>query len=523
LTAAIATLVATSARATDPIERVQPIPRASSILRPPQVDVGGWSEGPDDGRVTIERHAGRALLMELAGLAGGTIWYWRHRDFNSKDWDLHWDWPSWRKKLLTTEVLKFDTNDMNTNAGNHLTAGALYYLVGRANGFDLPASWAMNVASDFVWEYAVEYREYPSVNDLIVTGMAGPVVGEPILQLGHFFRRSLPNRKNRALAIALSPVEWLTGWMDDREWGEPDLTDDRGLTIERGHVFRFFLSERAVTFNGAGWRRDTTLGADLEVMMPRGYGQPGRWATWTRTGAFSRVVLSLSYLEGVHLSSLFRTKTTVRAHYRQDIVFDDESGASRRGYSLLLGVGTGFEYETRRLAAEGDRRAVVNVVGPLMDWNLYAGPLTFRWEVATYGDFAMVDSFALGPEFRPSSTPPLTTVLRAHGYYYAGGATGLTRARLSYKRVSLMTQALANHFVSIDSLSRARTAEDAGLSALTDDRLDTVAALVVRPWAGAVAISAFVDWVGRRGTIDNGRASRTGHESAAGVQLSFAP
>jgi hypothetical protein len=278
-----------------------------------------------------------------------------------------------------------------------------------------------------------------------------------------------------------------------------------------------------VTFNDAGRRRDTTLGADLEVMMPRGYGQPGRWTTWTRTGAFSRVILSLTYLDGVHLSTLFRTKTTVRAHYRQNIVSDDESGASRRGYSLLLGFGTGFEYETRRLTNDGDRRAVVNVVGPQLDWNLFAGPLTFRWEVAVYGDFAMVDSYALGPDFVPDTTPPLTTVLRAHGYYYAGGATGLTRARLSYGRVSVMAQALGNHFVSIDKFSRNRTAADSGLIALTDDRLDTVAAFVVRPWAGAVGVAAFVDWVGRRGTIDHERASRSGHETAVGLQLMYLP
>jgi hypothetical protein len=379
----------------------------------------------------------------------------------------------------------------------------------------------LNVASDVVWEYAVEFREYPSVNDLIVTGLAGPTIGEPLLQIGRFFRRSLPTRRNRLLALALSPVDSITGWMDDRPWPEGDITDDRGLSIERGHIFQFYLAERAVTFNNAGWRHDTTLAADLEVMMQRGYGGVGRWAAWSRTGAISRVVLSLTYLdEGAHFNSLFRTKTTVGGFYWQDI---SEGLSSRSGYSFFVGAATGFEYETRQLVGEGDRQAVINVLGPQMDWSLYSGKLVFRWEVAAFGDFAMVDSFALGPEFRANPMEPLTTVVRAHGYYYATGATGVTRARLDYRRLSLTVEARANHFVSIDGLVRERSELDAGLTAFTDDRIATQARLIVRPWGGLFAVAAFGEWLGRRGTIDSGRASRSGHEAAAGLQLMLAP
>lgn len=523
------TCLATPARADDPpparpIEQIKP-------LKPLRAAFSDWPPPPLDEKFEIKPHPGRAVLMNLAVLGGGTIWYWANDDFNSQDWALRWDVPSWERKLFTTEVLKFDTNDMNTNAGNHLTAGAFYYLIGRANGLGLGASWALNIGADLIWEYAVEFREYPSVNDLIVTGLAGPTVGEPLLQIGRFFKHSLPTRKNRLLAVALAPVEWLTGLMDGRRWPEPDATDDRGLTIERGHIFQFSLGERAVTFNDAGWRRDTTLAADLEVMMQRGYGQPGRWAAWSRTGAVSRLQLALTYLEGNHLSSLFRTKTTVGGFYWQDIAADEggdaesvDPGAPRSGYSLLVGAASGFEYDTRHLPAETDRRAVVNVIGPQMDWSLYSGRLHFRWEVAAYGDFAMVDSYALGPEFVPNPNPPLTTALRARGYYYAIGATGVTRARLDYLRLSFTAECRLNHFASVDGLERDRTEPlDAGLVNLTDDRLNTMATLMVRPWGGAVAVAAFAEWIGRRGTIDGHRATRSGHEASAGLQLMWAP
>lgn len=519
---ALASLAA-PARADDP-PPARPIEQIK-LLKPLEPAFRAWPDPPPDEKFEIKRHAGRAVLMNLGVLAGGTVWYWANDDFNSQDWALRWDVPSWERKLFTTEVLKFDTNDMNTNAGNHLTAGAAYYLIGRANGLGLGASWALNIGADLIWEYAVEFREYPSVNDLIVTGLAGPTVGEPLLQIGRFFKHSLPTRKNRVLSVALAPIEWLTGLMDGRKWPEPDATDDRGLTIERGHIFQFSLGERAVTFNDAGWRRDTTLAADLEVMMQRGYGQAGRWAAWARTGAVSRVQLAFTYLEGTHLSTLFRTKTTVGGFYWQNIETpeDDPSGAVRSGYSLLVGAASGFEYDTRRLPAETDRRGVVNVIGPQMDWSLYSGRLHFRWEVAAYGDFAMVDSYALGPDFVPNADPPLTTVLRARGYYYALGATGVTRARLDYRRLSFTGECRVNHFGSIDSMQRDRTALDDGLINLTDDRLNALATLIVRPWGGAVSVAAFGEWIGRRGTIDGGRAARSGHEAATGLQLMWAP
>jgi hypothetical protein len=517
--AALVALSAAPARADEPVP-AEPIESKRIVPRPVKDVFAEWPPPPLDEHFEIESHPLRAGLMNLGILAGGTVWYWRNEAFNSADWDLAWDRSSWRKKLFTTEVLKFDTNDMNTNAGNHLTAGVFYYQVGRSNGLGLPASWALNIASDFIWEYMVEFREYPSVNDLIVTGMAGPTIGEPLLQIGRFFRRSSPTKKNRLLALALSPVDAITGWMDERPWPATDLTDERGLSLERGHIFHFWLGERAVTFNDAGWRRDTTLAADLEVMMQRGYGLPGRWAAWSRTGAISRLVLTLTFLEGEHLSSLFRTKTTVGGFYWQDIRGD---AYTRRGYSFFFGAASGFEYETRRLPAEGDRQAVINVIGPQMDWSVYRGRLAFRWELAAYGDFAMVDSYALGPEFVPNTTPPFTTVTRARGYYYATGATGVTRARLDYRRLSFWAECRANHFVSIDELARERTELDEGLIGFTDDRIHAQATLAVRPWGGVFAVAAFGEWLGRKGTRDHGRVSRDGYEAAAGLQLMVAP
>jgi hypothetical protein len=493
-------------------------------LVPAQVDRAlhsGWDPPPLDDRFTLKLRPGRAVIQTTLGLLAGTVWYWRHLDFNSADWDLRWDVPSWRKKLFSTDAMRFDTNDFVTNGRDHSRVGWLYYLVGRANGLEMKAAFAFDLGATIVWEYVVEFRELISINDLIINTQAGPAIGEPLLQVGTFFRRGRPTLINRVLAFVFSPFEWLNGWLDNRPWPGDDETDALGMTVERGHRFRLYLGGRSVNFQPGVARNDVSLGMDLEVMMQKHYGRPGRWAGWLRSGALSRVAMGFTFPDEIsEIGSVFRTQTTVVGHYRQDITAHDESGATgtgRRGYSLMVGNGARFDYETRRLAAENDRLAVASLFGPQLDWTVYAGDILFRWEVAAYGDFALVDSHALGPETQADPTPPLTGVLRAQGYYYAYGATGITRARLDLGPWTLEAEVRAHHFVSIDGASRAESPLDAAFKDLTDDRLFGLSSVCFRPWRGSLGFTGFVEAVGRRGS--RAAVSRSSRELSVGASL----
>jgi hypothetical protein len=84
----------------------------------------------------------RWAALETAGIiVGGAIWYWSDLDFNSRDWDLQWDWPSWKSKL-TFESLRFDQNLFETNTNSHIRAGFYHYQVARGNGMSAGASLA---------------------------------------------------------------------------------------------------------------------------------------------------------------------------------------------------------------------------------------------------------------------------------------------------------------------------------------------------------------------------------------------
>jgi hypothetical protein len=108
------TLGASPARADD----------ASSISAPRYVD-----PQPQPHFVRAAAEVGALLLLGEVQYATATS--------NSIDWDLHYDWPSFRKKL-TGDAVRFDTNRFDTNMMTHPAGGTLYYVAARRQSAHAP-------------------------------------------------------------------------------------------------------------------------------------------------------------------------------------------------------------------------------------------------------------------------------------------------------------------------------------------------------------------------------------------------
>lgn len=474
---------------------------------------------PPDEELQIRLSLTRTGVQTGIGLVAGFAWYWRNMNFNRQDWDLGWDVPSWKLKLTTLQAFRFDTNDFVTNAQDHSRAGVAYYLVGRANGLSLPAAFALDVAATLSWEYLVEFREMVSINDVVINSASGPAIGEPLLQIGRFFRRGRPTVLSRMLAALFSPFDELNGWLDGRPWQGGDDADSLGFSNERPHRLQMFASGRATNFATGQGRTDTTFGIDLEVVSQRGAGAPGRWIGWTRSGDISRLTTTFTFGNDARwLGTIFHTATSLIGQRRQDVEGDGLSG-SRKGFSLFLGAGTGFDFSTRTLAGEQDRLAVMNLVGPLLDLTLYRGATRLRLQMGAYGDFAMVDSHALGPNSRADPLPPLTGVVRAQGYYYGYGATGVVRVLAECCWWKVDAEIRAHHFDSFDGPNRFDSPLDDAFRDLSDERLFTLAQLAFHPWNGPLGMGAYVEWIGRRGTM--GQLERSSREASIGLRATL--
>jgi hypothetical protein len=474
-------------------------------------------------------HLGRALLEALLVQVGGTVWYWQDLEFNARDWDLRWDWASWRRKLLSLDALRFDQNEFGTNARWHPTWGAFTYQIARGNGLPAGRSFLFSFGSGVFWEYLVESNEYPSINDLVVNPTAGFAIGEPLYQLGEFFHRGSPSVFNRTVAGALSPVATTNDLVDGRRGGR-DAVDGLGFSQERWHRFRLSGQLGSRTFDRTIARSEGGVGLGTELVMLPGYGRPGRFGRWVKPGSWSAVTAELETAASGVVGGRFLSRASVAGRYGQRIGRDPDGRV--HGTGLLVGVGSGFEYDAHDRPDGRDFLAAMNVIGPMWEVTARSDGLRFRWSGDAYGDFAMVKSLALdgvapamtGDVYHPrESGGVMPSVVGARGYYYALGLTAGTRLDLEYWGWDTGMEARADQFDSIAGADRFKE-EITHELALVDRRIVSRLWLGLRPWGRATRVGAGMEWRWRQGLADPqapGAIDRERLDARAYLQLSL--
>ena len=128
---------------------------------------------------------------------------------------------------------QLDVNGLNTNFVGHPFGGSMYYTMARSNGLNVAESTAFAIGGSLLWELFGEVREYVSINDMIVTPLAGLAIAEPIFQLGAFFDRSSPRLHNRILGAVFAPIKSLNDWLDGRVLARTLTPDESGFDRER--------------------------------------------------------------------------------------------------------------------------------------------------------------------------------------------------------------------------------------------------------------------------------------------------
>src|SRR6185295_11140505 len=110
-----------------------------------------------------------------------TISYWARPAANSFDWDD----PEFVTRVTLSSV-RFDNNLAFTNFVLHPFSCAGAYWIARVNDISIPESVLYTVASSIIWEFAFEWREEVSLNDLIVTPAGGIPLGAFASQLSDY-------------------------------------------------------------------------------------------------------------------------------------------------------------------------------------------------------------------------------------------------------------------------------------------------------------------------------------------------
>jgi hypothetical protein len=459
---------------------------------------------------------------ELAVLLGGTIWYWRNMEFNSRDWDLEWSQETWKKKLITFEALRFDSNDYYTNSVSHSRAGTVYYHAARENGLTAGESVLMNAAATVVWEYAVEFKEVPSINDMIVNVGAGWSIGEPMYQLSRYFRRGRPTTFNKVMAYALSPFGVLNDSIHGRSWQQQDGADDYGMSKGRWH--RFELGLGTVSSSGADetGTNNMALGFDAALVMLKGYERPIAFSQWTAPGTWTGLRGFWAFANQDTLTAArFSTDVSILGHYRQDFVLDERN--QPRGSGLFLGLGSGFEYNMRYLPGRWDRATRLDLVGPRFEWVAARGGIKLRLHAAAAVGFAMVDSLpfkAQTAEGGVGGTDDMKSTLGAYGYYYARSLSADAKLALEYRWFDLRVSGRRSDYSSIQG--RDRFEERIDDDYIMSDRRTTLRLdLGVRPTAGPFRVSGRLEQNFRKGRFNENSLTEEDRQALLGLGVVF--
>jgi hypothetical protein len=479
---------------------------------PRDVPNNSFGEGPelqfepppliDDARPV---HIGRAVFLTAGILAGASIWYWRDLEFNSRDWDLRWDGDSWKRKA-TLQSLRFDQNLFHTNAVSHGRAGVAHYHVARGNGFGLGTSLAVTAGTSVFWEAVVEFKEQPSLNDLVVNTTTGLSVGEPFYQLGEFFMRSRPTLLNRGLAVVLSPVGSVNDLIDRRR-RTPEAVDALGFTREVAHRFQLAASYDVSTYDESTERHETSLSAATELVTLPGYGLAGRFNRYITPASWTSIAAQLELDKRGISGGALLTRLALFGHYSQNF---RQTPNGIAGTGALLGLGSAFHYEDRGRPGADDYSAVMNIAGPIFEFVARTHGIRVRLSGELYGDFAMVKSLAFegrlppmtGNVFHPRDYGGrIPGVLGARGYYYALGVTAGTRLEVEGYGWDLGADLRSDHFDSISGFDRFQE-QLVDEYELVDQRTVARSWIGLRPWILGPRVFAAVEWRRRRGKAE---------------------
>jgi hypothetical protein len=360
------------------------------------------------------------VVEELGVFLPPTLWYWQTTEHQAIDFELHWDWPSWKAKLITFDKVRFDTNPFYVNAIRHPLKGVLDYQIARTNGVGIVGSTVFTAALGIAWEYVIEYREDPSINDMIFNTSGGIAIGEPLWEVGQLWRGGRLSPADRARTALVSPFDALHDSVrSPHKWWRPLAW--RSIVLEAGTASRQFAE---------GSRGELVLGADVELVADPAYVQPGAHTSALRPGAWNRVELFGRFADAGTdhqlTASVLHSRTSLVARYRQD---DD-------GNSALLSLGTAFTYRKERLWSEWDKLAIAHLLGLHAQLARRTADYAVRWDAGLYADFSLVQAHVFGPVPPFPPAPPYLTTLQANGYYDAGGGSLLTRLRVDAGRWS---------------------------------------------------------------------------------------
>ncbi len=474
-----------------------------------------------------DKRTGRALLEAGTFLTFSTLNYWRKYSDFIEDWQFGLNWKDQRRKLFTSEGHRLDSNTMQLN-WTHAAAGAIYYNWARTNRLSAGESTLVAAGASVVWEFVSEWREISAINDHVFTVAGGLAIGEPLFQIGHYYRNR-PGVTNRIAETLSNPILAANDLLDGS-------TRPPRVPVDTDHDFHLSLGGRSGVLT-ADDRRPSVGAAELamRVITLPGYGEPGSGRGFADRVIDSGIRFGLDAGSGSAGEFALRTRTTLFGWWWKQVRLDGEG--RRHGYDVWLGCGTAWDvwrkspvvdYDGKELGMTekwfpreqptryADKSSFVHLPGPTLALTRYDGRLWTRLDLHATVDFGMVNALAFN---RYSATHPIAgvkTTLHNWGYYYALGGTAAGSLEVRYGPVRASAGLEYQRVGSIEGLDRYQS-DITDDSHLKDSRLSYGVGLSVQVPGTPVFATAGAERLSRWGQFHDVTERR--HETRIGYGL----
>lgn len=353
----------------------------------------------------------RAAFEMSLGLIGGTVWYWID-DRNVLDWDR----PSLEQRL-NGEAWRFDNNGAAINFLFHPLAGGGFYAVGRANHLGVAEAFLYGLGASSLWEYVIEFKERVSINDMIVT----PVAGMPIGEFGHKLARyvnDVPARNvsEKVTQWSLGPFVRIHQAVDGYDPPANAPRDALGFSESIWHEFNAtYHVGRVIHDSGASWTAQEVGFDGLLVSLP-GFRRPVTLERWFWGAEVSRLAFDFAHQRGELDGELF-SETLLAGWYNQ------RWAQPRRGTAWTVATSLGYHYRHSHAFGFDDRQGIVHFPGAAIDLFVRNGGLHLDASVRAHADFAGVSTVSY-PSWRMlNEDDRVKTIVERERYFYGWGGS----------------------------------------------------------------------------------------------------
>ncbi|MBC7365171.1 MAG: hypothetical protein H5U07_11645, partial [Candidatus Aminicenantes bacterium] len=310
-----------------------------------------------------------------------------------------------------------------------------------------------------------EWREIISINDNIMTGLGGYVLGESWFQLGRYLLNTF-NPAGRFLSW-LNPFLKINGYFDRRH---PLPPYSHNFNPAAQDVYLFVGYRNSPTSSISQNTDNLALSLHSRLITEPLYGLPGKVEENFYAPFYSQLDFDFMFHGETREEIAASAKILPIGRFIQKI---SEEG---RGFSLYYGLGSTFylyvkrpitEYDAGHLPVNKpeefhfeeprnfrDKLAAVNFLGPLADIMLYRGAWKFHLRVEAYPSFGMINAWAFNKYSVDHDVQGMKSTLTYYGYYYGFGPSFEALGEIKFKSLRLQASTLYHYYRSAQGRDR---------------------------------------------------------------------